>query len=192
MRSRYRVPAGVIVYTMPPANCRGRTLAMPERFAGLNQSERLRYINARVRTIARVIVEPRYRSMGLAAWMVAETMERMNVPVIESLAVMGRCSSFFTRAGMSKIHVPQSQHHIELRRRLIRAGIPPRLWVNPEAVQERLDVLDSDHVRGIRRLMKRLLTANMRKRNLPDGPERTAFVLSRLCSVSAYFYRCAE
>jgi hypothetical protein len=92
---------GVIVYAMPAAGCQMRSNAI-EFLSGLDRCTRLKLINVNIRTISRVIIEPRFRSLGLASRLVSETMPLMNVPFIEALAVMGEVNPFFEKAGMTR------------------------------------------------------------------------------------------
>ena len=93
---------GVIVYSMPTAGAQMRNVATGGIFAGLDKGTRLKLINKNIRTISRVIIEPRFRSLGLAVRLVRETMPLMNVPFVEALAVMGRANPFFEKAGLTR------------------------------------------------------------------------------------------
>ena len=85
-----------------------RNTATGKVFAGFDRTTRLKLINKNIRTISRVIIEPRFRSLGLAARLVKETMPLMNVPFVEGLAVMGRVNPFFEKAGMTRFDAPPS------------------------------------------------------------------------------------
>ena len=93
---------GVIVYSMPTAGAQMRNIATGGIFAGLDRTTQLKLINKNIRTISRVIIEPRFRSLGLAVRLVRETMPLMNVPFVEALAVMGRANPFFEKAGLTR------------------------------------------------------------------------------------------
>ncbi|MCJ7777345.1 MAG: hypothetical protein MUP16_03430, partial [Sedimentisphaerales bacterium] len=80
---------GVIVYTMPSMGAELRNIATGNVFAGFDNRTRLSLINKNIRCISRVIIEPRFRGLGLASRLVRETMPKMDVPIIEAMAVMG-------------------------------------------------------------------------------------------------------
>ena len=84
---------GVIVYTMPSAALELRNIATGNAFVGLGRATQLSLINKNIRCIGRVIIEPRFRGLGLAGRLVRETMPQVNVPIVEALAVMARSSS---------------------------------------------------------------------------------------------------
>ena len=60
---------GVIVYGSPPANLAGRNAATGGVFAGMDRASALSLLNERMVCIRRVIIEPRYRGLGLASIM---------------------------------------------------------------------------------------------------------------------------
>ncbi|MBN2594633.1 MAG: hypothetical protein JXA81_14085, partial [Sedimentisphaerales bacterium] len=62
-----KVPVGVIVYSNAPAVLELRNIATNHIFAGLDRSTKLGLINANIRRISRVVIEPRYRGLGLAS-----------------------------------------------------------------------------------------------------------------------------
>jgi ABC-type lipoprotein export system ATPase subunit/GNAT superfamily N-acetyltransferase len=85
---------GVIVYSYPPPYCFGRSKVWQGNFKKL-QNE--------VSTISRVVVHPKYRTIGLGAKIVHETLARAGTPFVETLAVMAKYNPFFEKAGMQKI-----------------------------------------------------------------------------------------
>jgi hypothetical protein len=60
-------------------------------------------INEEIARISRVVIHPKFRGIGLGAFLVKETMPKVNAKVIETLAVMARYNPFFEKAGMIKV-----------------------------------------------------------------------------------------
>lgn len=85
---------GVIVYSYPPPMCFGRSRVWKGNFSQLQKE---------VSTISRVVVHPKYRSIGLGVKLVKETLAKAGTPFVETLAVMARYNPFFEKAGMQKI-----------------------------------------------------------------------------------------
>ncbi|MEM3699867.1 MAG: GNAT family N-acetyltransferase [Candidatus Bathyarchaeia archaeon] len=85
---------GVIVYSFPPPICFGRSRVWRGSFSELQRDFSL---------ISRVVVHPKYRSIGLGVKLVRETLAMAGTPFVEALAVMARYNPFFERAGMQKI-----------------------------------------------------------------------------------------
>ena len=132
---------GVIVYSMPTAGAQMRNVATGECFAGLDKGTRLKLINKNIRTISRVIIEPRFRSLGLAVRLVKETMPIMDVPFIEALAVMGRANPFFEKAGMTRYDAPPSANCVRLIEAFSTIGVDEQDLIDPTIVQRELDKL---------------------------------------------------
>src|SRR5205823_1709377 len=92
--------AAVLVVSMPTLNGRWRELAWPGRFCGGDQRACARRLNEEVRTISRVIVEPRWRGLGVATRLVREYLRSPLTEKTEAAAAMGVCCPFFEAAGM--------------------------------------------------------------------------------------------
>ena len=91
--------AAGIVYVFPHFALKGRNLAMPE-YAGKTTSEKIKRINKDVSRISRVVVHPKFRSIGLGAEIVRRTLPKAPTTTVETLAVMARFNPFFLQAGM--------------------------------------------------------------------------------------------
>ncbi|MEM2107956.1 MAG: GNAT family N-acetyltransferase [Candidatus Bathyarchaeia archaeon] len=86
---------GVIVYCYPPPACFGRRIVLPKMT--------IQELNQKLSTINRVVVHPKYRSIGLGAKLIRESLPLVGTPYVELIAVMARYSPFAERAGMRKI-----------------------------------------------------------------------------------------
>ena len=94
--------AGVIVYSMPVPCVTLRNQATANRYlVGPDRTAMLSLINKELRCINRVVIHPQYRGIGLAHWLVRETLPRAGAPLVEAMAVMGRVNPFFEKAGMT-------------------------------------------------------------------------------------------
>jgi len=182
-----RRPAGVIVYTMPNPRVELRTLATGGRFAGLDRHTELELLNRSVRCIARVIVEPRLRGIGLATRLVRETMPLMNVPIIEALGVMPLVNPFLERAGMQAFEPRVPVEHVKLIEALGAVGVEESDLVSPQFVQAGLDALDRAQTDFIERYVAEFLKSHGTRRNLRPGIERTRYLLARLTHRPAYY-----
>jgi ABC-type lipoprotein export system ATPase subunit len=88
--------AGVIVYTYPAIATTGRRLILHNMpIAELNQ---------KLSNIMRIVVHPKYRTIGLGQQLVRETLPICGTPLVETTAVMARYNPFFEKAGMTRIH----------------------------------------------------------------------------------------
>ncbi len=182
-----RRPAGVIVYAMPNPRLELRTIATCGAFHGLDRQTELQLLNRHVRCLARVVIEPRFRGIGLAVRLVRETMPRLNVPIIEALGVMPLVNPFLERAGMQYFEPRVPVEHVELIEALSAVGIEEDDLVDPERVQQGLDRLEAAARRFIENRIQRFLKSHGTRRTMRAGLERTRYVLSRLTHRPAYY-----
>jgi hypothetical protein len=182
-----RRPAGIIVYTMPNPRIELRTIATAGAFSGLDRQTELELLNRHVRCIARVIVEPRFRGIGLAVRLVRETMPMVNVPIVEALGVMPLVNPFLERAGMKCFDPRVPVEHVELLEALGAVGIEGGDLIDPETVQQKLDGLAQPASGFIEARIQRFLKSHGGRRTMPRGVERTRYILGKLTHRPAYY-----
>jgi len=85
---------GAIVYSYPPPTTFGRSKVWKGNFHKLQRE---------INTINRVVVHPKYRTIGLGVKLVKETLAKAGTPYVETLAVMAKYNPFFEKSGMQKI-----------------------------------------------------------------------------------------
>lgn len=178
---------GVIVYTMPNVGAELRNIATDNLFAGLDKRTQLALINKNIRCIGRVIIEPRFRGLGLAGRLVRETMPKMSVPIVEAMAVMGLVNPFFEKAGMKAFTAKMPARCVQLIEAFSLVGIEKEELIDPEAVQQKLDQLGRREAEFIEDRIKHFLQSYGRRRYERAGLERTGFVLSKLTLRPVYY-----
>ena len=108
---------GVIVYSHPPPTMFGRSLVWKGT---------LQQLQKEVSTITRVIIHPKYRTIGLGTKIVKETLPLAGTPCVETLAVMAKYNPFFEKAGMRKIaETKPNKHLLEAMEKLKALGFNP-------------------------------------------------------------------
>lgn len=93
--------AGVLVVSRPTLNGAWRDRPWPGRYTGPDRRAAALRLNAELRCISRVIVEPSSRGLGIAGALVRSYLDRPLTPATEALAQMGAACPFFARAGMT-------------------------------------------------------------------------------------------
>jgi ABC-type ATPase with predicted acetyltransferase domain len=86
---------GVIVYCYPPPSCFGRRLVLPH----MSMQE----LNEKLSIINRVVIHPKYRTIGLGARIIRETVCSAGTPYVEMVAVMAKYNPFAEKAGLQKV-----------------------------------------------------------------------------------------
>jgi GNAT superfamily N-acetyltransferase len=178
---------GVIVYTMPSMGVELRNVATGNLFAGFDRGTRLALINKNIRCISRVVIEPRFRGLGLASRLVRETMPEMNVPIIESMAVMGLVNPFFEKAGMKAFTAKMPVRCVQLVEAFSIIGVEKEELIDAEGVQQKLDRLGRRGAEFIESQIKHFLQSYGKRRYERAGLERTGFVLSKLTFRPVYY-----
>jgi hypothetical protein len=178
---------GVIVYTMPTPTLELRNIATGKIFAGLDRSTQLLLINRNIRRISRVIIEPRFRSLGLAARLVSETMPLLNVPIIEAMAVMGRVNPFFEKANMQVFTAKAPARCARLIEALSYIGIEEHQLIDAELVQRRFGQLTKEQSNFIELEIRRFLQSYGKQRTMSPGIKRTRYVLGKLTDRPVYY-----
>jgi ABC-type transport system involved in cytochrome c biogenesis ATPase subunit/GNAT superfamily N-acetyltransferase len=86
---------GVIVYSYPPPTCYGRRMVLPRLT--------IQELNKQLSIINRVVIHPKYRTIGLGAKLIRETLPLAGTPYVEMIAVMAKYSPFAEKAGLRKV-----------------------------------------------------------------------------------------
>ena len=128
--------AGVLVESCPTLNSAWRDLAWPGRYTKGDKRERAQRLNRELRCISRVVVDGRWRSMGLARRLVETALATAQTPATEAKAAMGLLSPFFERAGMRPYREPICSADARLVDALTHAGIDARDLIVGERADE--------------------------------------------------------
>jgi hypothetical protein len=182
-----RQTVGVIVYKMPTPGAEFRNIATGGLFTGFDRATQLVLLNKNVRCINRVIIEPRFRSLGLASRLVRETMPKINVPIIEAMAVMGLVNPFLEKAGMRAFKPKIQERCVRLVEALSMVGIERQELIDPQKVQTRLDRLPTASAEFIELEIYRFLQSYGSHRYSQAGLERTRYILSKLTARPVYY-----
>jgi hypothetical protein len=121
--------AAILTISMPTLNGPWRHHAWPRLFhpAATPSTKRLaaQHANRYLRTISRVIVDPRYRALGIARRLVEAYLADPLTPCTEAIASMGRWCPFFAHAGMRDVPLPPTRRERMFARALERLGLEP-------------------------------------------------------------------
>jgi len=116
---------GAIVYVHPlsAAPCRERVLKI----------ESMKELNEKVARIARVVVHPKYRTIGGGVKLVHDSLPLCGKPYVEMIAVMARYNPFAEHAGMKKVCESKPDKSIlDAVTELEKLGFTPYLLAVPE------------------------------------------------------------
>lgn len=111
---------GVLVTSFPTPNANWRAIAWPDLYGAGAPS--LRALNAEIRTISRVITDPRYRGMGIAGALVGAYLAAPDTPRTEAVASWPGAHRLF--AMMRPIRRPDPIQLVAIRAALASLSIP--------------------------------------------------------------------
>jgi len=135
---------GVILYSCPPPNIFGRKKAVGRRVS-------IEELNRDWTTISRVIVHPKYRSVGLGSRLVRETLPLVGRKYIETMAVMALYNPFFEKAGMIRIAERRPPERVKETLRVLEdLGFKRYLLMSVQYNFERLKDLNVRRCAGLR------------------------------------------
>jgi GNAT superfamily N-acetyltransferase len=147
---------GVIVYTYPPPACYGRRLVLPR----MDMNE----LNRKLSTINRIVIHPKYRTIGLGAKLIRETLPLAGTPHVELIAVMAKYSPFAEKAGMTKAAVQEpSKDDLTVAEALKSLGFNIELLGSQRYVLEKLEKLNNEQLRLLRSCLQRCGHPRFRK-----------------------------
>jgi len=135
---------GVIVYSYPPVRAAGRRNAV-------GYAPKIDELNRDWAIISRVIVHPKYRTIGLGSRIVGETLGLQGCDNVELIAVMARYNPFAERAGMRLVQV--TEPHVSVLRvieSMRGLGFNPVLMGSSRYNSGFLDGLDGSQLEAVR------------------------------------------
>lgn len=196
-------PVGIAIFSRTHLLLSARRLALPPVYWPENVSRHgSAALNHDVRLLSRVVVNPRFRGIGVAGKLIAHGLREINVPYVECLSQMGAFAGFLTAAGFRRIGLcPVPRTVCRLRRLMAAHRITQADLLDPvrrNAVLERLGPgAREDLHRALRAAMRtRVQTGHgaLRKAAVSpfERPAMLASMLSRLQSQPAYYLWTGE
>ena len=163
---------GVIVYASPYLNLRARSVVLPQ-FTGKTTPEHARKINKHFVRIARVVVDPKYRSIGLGVKLVKDTLARVGYPYVEILAVMGQYNPFAVKAGMLNVpmefYANYDKGYLTAVKRLQEIGFSPDMFSSKIHNLRVLKHLSKNTINEVKHLVaSHFISAKFRKPGLKE------------------------
>lgn len=135
---------GVITYSYPGVRAYGRKQAF-DRVIPMDE------LNRDFALISRVVLHPKYRTIGLGVRLVRETLPLVGRPYIETIAVMAKYNPFFEKAEMEKIAVSEPrQSLLNIVEKLREFGFNPVLLCSRRGNLEKLKTLNQIEILEIK------------------------------------------
>ncbi len=160
---------GVIVYCYPPPTAFGRRLVLPKMS--------MKELNEKLSIISRVVVHPKYRTIGLGTKLVKETLPLVGTPYVEMPAVMAKYNPFAEKAGMQKIvEQPPPKQALKIAEVLRKLGFNIHLLGSERYILSRLQSLNEKEIQTVREAFIKYSHARFMKYffcHMPFGKKQT-------------------
>jgi len=154
---------GVIVYCYPPIACFGRRQVLPKMS--------IKELNQKLSIISRVVVHPKYRTIGLGSKLVRETLSLAGTPYVEMVAVMAKYNPFGEKAGMRKIaEQPPSKKALAIAQVLSELGFNIQLLGSEKYVLNKLRTLKAEDITRVREAFVKNKAPRFMKYFFPHQP----------------------
>jgi len=142
---------GAIVITYPHLALKGRNIFLNGKYNKMTK-ENCDALNAEFECIARVVVLPKYRGIGLSYYFLKEYFKLTDIKYTETLAVMARYTPFFERAGMTRIDVETDEKREKMIEALVAYGFNTDLLASSRyfnSVYDKLNDTQKEEVKNI-------------------------------------------
>jgi hypothetical protein len=111
----------------------------------------MKELNEKLSVISRVVVHPKYRTIGLGVKLVKETLPLAGTPYVEMPAVMAKYNPFAEKAGMQKIaEQPPPKEAVKIAETLNKLGFNIHLLGSEKYVLTKLQTLNAESITKIR------------------------------------------
>jgi len=125
-------------------------------------------LNEKFSIISRVVLNPKYRTIGLGAKLVKETLSLADTPYVEAVAVMARYNPFFEKAGMQKIaEQTPSQSCVDALEKLHRLGFNPILLASTKQNIQQLKKMSYQELEKCRDILATVQSLRLRRSIVP-------------------------
>lgn len=156
---------GVIVYSYPAVTCFGRRLMLPKM--GMKE------LNGKLSNISRIVVHPKYRTIGLGSKLIKETLDLAGTEYVEMSAVMAKYNPFAEKAGMLRVAVQEPpKEAVKVLQVLVKLGFNRELLGSSRHVSETIQGLSQIQIAELKATLARFRHSRFSKSfsySLPYG-----------------------
>jgi GNAT superfamily N-acetyltransferase len=131
----------------------------------------MKELNEKLSIISRVVVHPKYRSIGLGSKLIRETLAYAGTPYVEMVAVMAKYNPFAEKAGMQKIaEQPPAKEALAIADTLLKLGFNTQLLGSEKYVLNKLKSLKPEELARVKETFIQNKTPRFMKYFFPHQP----------------------
>ncbi len=148
---------GVMVISYPHLTLKARNIYTGNAYAKMSK-ENCDRLNADFECIARVIIDPVFRGIGLAHYFVEQYLEKFaQTKYVETISVLSTSNPFFEKAGMVPIPVGDDVNRLKSVKRLEQFGYDVRLLSSARYNESIYDTLTDEQKEAVKNIVKSVL-----------------------------------
>jgi hypothetical protein len=178
----------IIQFNYPCLSSRLRREATNGRFSIGSRRDIAMRLNANVRNVARLVVNPKYRGQHIATNLIRWSLERLNMPFVECYTNLFGASKCFTNAGMSRYLGKPSKLWFEVAAIYKMIGFPKIENLNFWHQRIFFEHLEKAHEKQLRKTFTLFLNSCHRYLVNPTNYELHKEVMERRAQVPVYYY----
>lgn len=183
-------PIGVCVVCCPVANLKARTKAIGHLLPPFSETaDRFRFINQNILYLARLIIDPRFRRLGLATWLHNKVCGELNNYILETQTPIDFTNKMLIDSSFTRYLTPAPDYYTRVKNALANAGISGSALKHPGLAHHRIDCLNVQERSAIEYEIQRFIQNFKKRQHMEHSPERTLFFLRKLDYPEAYFIR---
>lgn len=135
----------------------------------------MKELNGQLCTINRVVIHPKYRTIGLGTKLIRETLPLAGTRFVELIAVMAKYSPFAEKAGMERVAIQESSREVRTMTSMLEGlGFDVKLLGSQNCVQKRLRSLTVEQMELLKECLAKCGHPRFRKdfaisRHVPYG-----------------------
>jgi len=145
-------PAAVLIFSFPDLHSAARNLATQDAYRISGSREAAMQLNREVKKLARIVVSPEVRGIGLSRALIAHAVTQVDALYIETVAAMGTHHGFLRGCGFREMPQTPAAVEAEIYAAAARDNCPPQAMLDAELLQTWVEKLSVRREREWRRL----------------------------------------
>jgi len=181
-------PIAVIVFRMPIPDIRSRTIATNGFFhRPQTNSKRLKLVNKYIRYAARLVVDPRFRRLGVAEMLQREALARQTVPIVETFTPIDKYNAMILKGNFKRYFQPAPEYHQVFKNVMFLINCPYTPQLLPSTLHKRIDCLSGEYRKMVEREIRIFLQHYKGRHEMQHGVPRCEFILDKLLFPQSYY-----
>jgi GNAT superfamily N-acetyltransferase len=180
-------PVAVLVLSPPLPYLKARNKATVNFFhQHASHADNLSVLNNYILYLSRLIVDPRYLRKGIATYLLKETLQRLTIPIVETLTPIDFTNRMYTKQGFELYYTPSPPKFTRLMQAFADTGLDVHDVTCHQLIDMRLEHLPPHRRLWIEKEIAVFLSGFRNAARFKPSPARTKFILSKVPPPQAY------